>query len=142
MEFLKSGYPNETKTYLQPTPFFDFNTPIVAKFAAEAVKGASNEKERAIKAFYAVRDGVRYDPYRIVDDKNAYCASNVLEIGGAVCIPKASLLTAVARAVGIPSAIGLSDVTNHMCSERLRKAMGGKELFLHHGYAVMLIEGK
>ena len=27
-----------------------------------------------------------------------------------------------------------------MCSERLRDAMGGKDLFLHHGYAVMLIE--
>ena len=28
-----------------------------------------------------------------------------------------------------------------MCTDRMREAMGGKDLFLHHGYAVMLIDG-
>ena len=46
------------------------------------------------------------------------------------------------RYAGIPTGIGLSDVTNHLCSPRLRDAMDGKDLFLHHGYAVMLIDGK
>ena len=142
MEFLKTGYPDDVEAYLEPTSYFDFDKPIVAEFAARAVAGASTDKEKAIKAFYAVRDGIRYDPYRIVDDAKAYSASNVLKTGGAFCIPKASLLTAVARASGIPSAIGLSDVTNHMCSQRLRDAMGGKNLFLHHGYAVMLIDNR
>ena len=106
------------------------------------MEGATTDKEKAIKAFYAVRDCIRYDPYRITDRADAYKASDVLEIGAAYCIPKASLLTAVTRAAGIPTAIGLSDVTNHMCTDRMRNAMGGKDLFMHHGYAVMLIEGK
>jgi len=142
MEFLETGYPENTEIYLQTTHYFDFDNPIVADFAGRAVDGAVTDKEKAIKAFYAVRDGIRYDPYRIVDDPQAYRASEVLRTGGAFCIPKASLLTAVARASGIPTAIGLSDVTNHMCSQRLRDAMGGKDLFLHHGYAVMLIDGQ
>ena len=35
----------------------------------------------------------------------------------------------------------LSDVTNHMCTERLQKIIGDTDLFPHHGYAVMLLDG-
>ena len=142
MEFLETGYPEPSDEYLRPTEFFDYDKPVVADFAAKAIEGATSDKEKAIKAFYAVRDSVRYDPYRITDSARSYSASDVLETGAAYCIPKASLLTAVVRAAGIPSAIGLSDVTNHMCSPRLYDAMGGKDLFMHHGYSVMLIDGK
>lgn len=141
MEHLKTGYPEPSEAYLQPTRFFDYDDPDVAAFASDAIRGASTDREKAIKAFYAVRDAVRYDPYRISDDPETYRASNVLKAGAAYCIPKASLLTAVARYAGIPTAIGLSDVTNHLCSPRLREVMDGRELFLHHGYAVMLIDG-
>ena len=140
MEFFETGVPELSETYLQPTTYFDYDNPLVEEFAAKAVDGATTDKEKAIKAFYAVRDSIRYDPYRISDRANSYKASDVLETGAAFCIPKASLLTAVARAAGIPAAIGLSDVTNHMSTDRMREAMGGKDLFMHHGYAVMLIE--
>ena len=142
MEHLENGYPEPTAEYLRATEFFDYDKPAVAEFAARAIDGATTDKEKAIQAFYAVRDSVRYDPYRITDRRESYSASDVLETGAAYCIPKASLLTAVTRYAGIPTAIGLSDVTNHLCSPRLRDAMGGKELFVHHGYAVMLIDGK
>lgn len=142
MQHLKTGYPKATDEYLRPTWFLDYDNPAVAAFAARAVDGAKTDKEKAIQAFYAVRDEIRYDPYRISDRRESYRASNVLETGAAYCIPKASLLAAVTRFAGIPTGIGLSDVTNHLCSPRLRDAMGGKDLFLHHGYAVMLIEGK
>ncbi len=142
MEHLKSGYPEPTEEYLRPTEFLDYDDPAVAAFAAKAIEGAKTDKEKAVQAFYAVRDAIRYDPYRISDDPDTYRASHVLRTGAAYCIPKASLLAAVTRFAGIPTGIGLSDVTNHLCSPRLRDAMGGKDLFLHHGYAVMLIEGK
>ena len=132
MEFLKTGFPEPTEVYLEPTPYFNYDEPAVAEFAANAIAGAKTAKEKAIKAFYAVRDAIRYDPYRITDQAGAYKASDVLKVGAAYCIPKASLLTAVTRAAGIP---------NHMCTDRMREAMGGKDLFLHHGYAVMLIDG-
>ena len=142
MEHLKTGYPEPTEDYLKPTEFLDYDDLAVAEFAAKAVAGAKTDKEKAVKAFYAVRDAIRYDPYRISDDPDTYRASHVLRTGAAYCIPKASLLAAVTRFAGIPTGIGLSDVTNHLCSPRLRDAMGGKDLFLHHGYAVMLIDGK
>jgi transglutaminase-like putative cysteine protease len=52
------------------------------------------------------------------------------------------LLAAAARAVGIPAAIGTSDVVNHLTSEKLKAKMGGVEVFVHHGYAVLYIAGE
>ncbi|MGH6753838.1 MAG: transglutaminase, partial [Bradyrhizobium sp.] len=57
------------------------------------------------------------------------------------CITKAVLLAAAARACGIPSAIGLSDVINHFTSPKLKNAMGGRDIFLHHGYAALYLDG-
>ncbi len=142
MEFIESGYPEPTEDYLNPTRYLDYDHPLVREFAEQAAEGATGEREKAVKAFYAVRDSIRYDPYRISDRSDSYRASDVLETGAAFCIPKAVLLGAVMRCLGVPSAIGLSDVTNHLCSQRLRDVMGGKTLFMHHGYAVMLIDGK
>lgn len=142
MEHLETGFPEPSEEYLKPTAFFDHDHPKIREFAERTTAGARDAREIAIKAFYAVRDAIRYDPYRITDRRDAYRASDVLETGAAYCIPKASLLTAVARRCGIPTAVGLSDVTNHLCSQRLLDAMGGKDLFLHHGYAVMFIDGR
>ena len=66
----------------------------------------------------------------------------MLADGRAFCIPKAVLLAAAARAVGIPSAIGLSDVSNHLSSPRLRERMGGRDIFLNHGWAALHVAGR
>lgn len=142
MEFIKNGVPNVGPDYLQPTEFFDFDVPAVRQFAFDAVKGVESAKKKAIKLYYAVRDSIRYDPYRIRLERDLFKASNVLAVKAGFCLPKANLLVACARAVGIPAGIGLSDVVNHLCTERLHHIMGGKELFLHHGYAVLHIDGK
>lgn len=136
------NFPLPSAEYLRPTEFLDFDTPSVRRFAEEAVRGAKNDTERAVRLFYRVRDAIRYDPYRVGLSREIYKASHLLSVGAGFCIPKANLLAASARAVGIPSAIGLSDVINHLSTEKLRRAMGGIELFIHHGYAVLHLEGR
>ena len=126
---------------MRPTDFFDFDVDAVRQFAYGAIADAPDTKAKAIKLFYAVRDSIRYDPYSISLEPEPYKASSVLETGRAYCLPKANLLIACARAVGIPAGIGLSDVLNHLCTDRLRRMIGGKEKFLDHGYAVMHIDG-
>ena len=91
--------------------------------------------------YYAVRDGIRYDPYRIDLSVQGMRASTTLAQGYGWCVPKAGLLAACARAAGIPSAIGLADVVNHMNTEKLRKRMGGVDVFYDHGYAALFLEG-
>ena len=141
MQFIKDGAPELGPVYLEPTEFFDFDVEAVRDFAYESIGDEDDATAKAIKLYYAVRDSIRYDPYRIELSRVLFKASNLLAIGSGFCLPKANLLIAAARAVGIPAAIGLSDVRNHLCTERLRRIMGGKELFLHHGYAVLHLNG-
>ena len=142
MEHIAEGFPQPGIQYLQPTTYFDFDTEVVRNFTDGAIEGARGDVEKAVKLYYAVRDGVRYDPYYMSDNADEYKASFVLEGGVGFCIQKAVLLVACTRAAGIPTGIGLSNVTNHMCSERLLNIMAGKTLFIHHGYAVMYLDGK
>ena len=44
---------------------------------------------------------------------------------------------AAARAAGIPAAIGLADVVNHLTTEKLKARMGGKTYFIDHAYAAL-----
>jgi transglutaminase-like putative cysteine protease len=142
MIFTPYGLPDPGPAYLAPTAFLDFDHRLVRDFIARVAGSETAPIRKAVKLFYAVRDEVRYDPFAIRLQPAAFKASTVLRDGRAFCIPKAVLLAAAARAAGIPSAIGLSDVVNHFTSERLKRAMGGKEVFLHHGYAALHLKGK
>lgn len=140
--FTPYGFPDPDERYLEPTEYLDFNVPSVRDFALKSIEGATSPVEKAIKLFYAVRDTIRYDPYAIRLAPEYFKASAVLAAGRAFCIPKAVLLAATARFVGIPSAIGLSDVLNHFTSAKLKAFMGQKEVFLHHGCAAMYLDGR
>lgn len=121
---------------LRPTYFLDFDHPHVARFAEETTRNASSARQRAVALFYAVRDGIRYDPYTISASRADYCASAVLGSESAYCIPKAVLLAASTRAVGIPTRLGFADVRNHLASEKLLARLG-TDLFIYHGYVEM-----
>jgi transglutaminase-like putative cysteine protease len=134
--------PKPGPDYLRPTPFLDADHPAVREFAQSVTLGAGDAIERAVKLFYAVRDGIRYDPFTVRLVPEQYVASRVLVAERAYCLPKAILLAAAARAAGIPAAIGLSDVVNHLTTEKLKARMGGETLFIHHGYAVLHLDGR
>lgn len=125
---------------LQATEFIDADHPAIRSFARDVTTKAANDRERAALLFGAVRDGIRYDPYAYSTDRREYVASTVLQQRAAFCIPKAVLLTAAARAVGIPARLGFSDVRNHLQSERLSELMG-TDLFVFHGYSDLYLEG-
>jgi len=124
---------------LCPTAFIDSDHPAVQAFAAEHARG-TNERERAVALVYAVRDGFRYDPYRIDLSPVGMKASTVLANGYGWCVPKATLLAAACRAAGIPARLGFADVRNHLSTERMRETMK-TDLFVWHGYTDIWIEG-
>ena len=131
----------DLELYLRPTWFIDCDTPTVRRRAEEVVAGATSDEQRAVRLFYAVRDGFRYDPYSITRDPADYRASTVLGRRTAYCIPKAVLLTALARAVGIPARLGFADVRNHLASEKLL-AWLGTDLFVFHGFTEFRLAGR
>jgi len=143
MIFTPYGWPKpDDSAYLAPTMYLDSDSAEVRNFATVVVGDESDPVRRAVKLFYAVRDGFRYDPFAIWLSPEAFTASSVLRKGYGFCITKAVLLAAVARAAGIPAAIGLSDVINHFTSDKLKEAMGHREVFIHHGYAALYLDGQ
>lgn len=131
-----------TPPELSPTPFVDFDHPAVARFAREAAGPTSDDaRTRAVRLYYAVRDGIRYDPYGIELSVAGLRASAVLARGRGWCVNKAVLLAAACRAVGIPARMGYADVRNHLSTERLRQSMG-TDVFYYHGYTSILLGGR
>jgi len=130
-----------TQEDLEPTAFIDTASDAVRELVAEASAGASGDQEVAARLFRTVRDRIRYDPYNTPPDPAAYRASSVLEAGSGYCIQKSVVLTAAARAAGIPSRLGFADVRNHLQTQRLRDAMG-TDLFIWHGYSTMFVGGR
>ena len=136
----KSASAGPDAASLAPTVIIDSDHPAVIAFAREHDRGA-DVRERAVSLYLAVRDGFRYDPYRIDLSPRGVSASAVLANGYGWCVPKAALLTAACRAVGIPSRVGYADVRNHLSTERLRKAMNS-DVYVWHGYSDIWIDGR
>jgi len=125
---------------LARTRFLDFDHPEVAGFARRAA-GAGTDREKAVRLYYAVRDGIRYDPYSFHVTPEWLSASRTLAVRAGWCVPKAVLLAACCRAEGIPARLGFADVKNHLATERLLQAMGS-DLFIWHGYVSILLDGR
>lgn len=127
--------------YLQPGASVDSGHPAVVAFAREHTAGIDDPREQAVALYYAVRDGFRYDPYTVDQSPAGFRASTVLERGAGYCVPKAALLAAAARVVGIPSRVGFADVRNHLSSPKLLALMG-TDRFVYHGYTELLLDGR
>ena len=124
----------EHNKYLVPTGMIDSDHETVIQYAKEIVYRAENDPiEKAVKIFYAVRDGIWYDPYSPFYLPEHYRASNVLKKGRGYCVQKASLLCALGRVCGIPSRIGFADVRNHLATRQLIEFLGC-DLFVYHGF--------
>lgn len=124
---------------LASTALIDSGHPTVVAFARQHAQGAS-DCERAVALHDAVRDGFRYDPYRVDLSPSGMRASSVIERGIGWCVPKAALLAAACRAAGIPARLGYADVRNHLSTERMRRTMQ-TDLFIWHGYTDIWIDG-
>jgi transglutaminase-like putative cysteine protease len=127
--------------WLAPTWFIDAADPAVVAFADAAAGDATEPTDVAIRLFYAVRDGFRYDPYNVDHSPERFRASSVVASPSNWCVPKSVLLTAAARSRGIPARLGFADVRNHLTSDKL-KAQMGSDVFAWHGYSELLLDGR
>ena len=131
-----NAYPRD---FLAAGEFIDSDHADVRAFA-QSRAGDGDDRQRAVQLYYAVRDEIRYDPYRFSLDPDHLRASATLAAGSGYCVPKAGLLAACARAAGIPARIGLADVKNHLASERLLALMQ-TDIFYYHGYTELWLQG-
>jgi len=127
--------------FLKPTEFVESDSPEIQAFAGKVVAGAATHREKAVKLYYAVRDGIFYDPYRIDIARESFKASTTLRRGYGYCVAKAILLAACLRGEGIPGKLHFADVRNHLTTERLKKAMQ-TDTFFYHGYNDIFLDGR
>lgn len=127
--------------WLAATEFIDHEHPVIRQFIASKLGAGDTAKDNALKLYYAVRDGIRYDPYSASMKREALRASTTLVNGVGYCVPKALLYAACLRAVGIPARPGFADVKNHLSTEKLTRLMG-TDIFAWHGYVSLWLDGK
>jgi transglutaminase-like putative cysteine protease len=126
---------------LRPTAVIDSDHADIIEFAHQNTTGISAPRERAIRLYYQVRDGIRYDPYHIDLSVSGMRASTTLQAGRGWCVPKAILLAASCRVLGIPAWLGFADVRNHLSTARLRRLMQ-TDIFYWHGYTAIYLDRK
>ncbi len=128
--------------YLRATDFFDYNQPDVQAWIRDQLAGVPDDPIEQVQALYlAVRDGIHYNPYVFQTDPHTFSASYALRSGETYCIPKAVLLGAAARSLGIPSRLGLADVRNHLSSPKLIEWLRS-DIFRMHGFIELYLNGR
>jgi transglutaminase-like putative cysteine protease len=128
------------KEYLQPTEFLNFDDKTVHEFAERNALGDS-DVEKAKSLYLAVRDGFQYNPYILDLRREGLTASDLLTRNRGYCVEKAVLLSACARAVGIPSRLSFYIVKNHIATGKLEEILKSNEL-VFHGASEMFLEEK
>ena len=129
-----------TNPYLKATSVVNSTSKAVKDTAVRLTEKGSSQKEKAKELFYFVRDEIKYSPYppRSIE---GYRASETLQRREGYCVQKAVVLTALARAVGIPSRLGFADIRNHLAPKELVEMMG-TSLFVYHGYSELWLKDK
>lgn len=127
--------------YLQPTPYIDSDADNIIAYAKEITAGKDSDLERAVALYERVRDDIPYTPYVDYSNPDVFKASWTLARGVGFCIPKAAILAACARSLGIPARLGFADVKNHITTERLKKFIGS-DIMPWHAYTELFLERK
>ena len=127
--------------YLKATPTIDCDNESIKRKAEDLTSNDEKIADKARSLFYFVRDEIKYNPYVPPDVLEDYRASRTMERGKGFCVEKAAVLSALARAVGIPACLHLADIRNHLVPDKLREMMG-TDLFSYHGYSELYIDGK
>lgn len=127
--------------FLNPGVTVDSAHPDIVAFAKAHQGSGTSAKEKAVSLYFAIRDGVRYDPYSASLEIDRLKASHTLREGRGYCVAKAILLAAVCRAAGVPARLGFADVRNHLSTAKMRERMQ-TDIFYWHGYTDLYIDGK
>ncbi|BAT65015.1 transglutaminase-like enzymes [Pseudomonas aeruginosa] len=78
------------QSYLQSGRFVDSDHPVVVEFAEKSRGNSAKPRDQAVALYYAVRDGVRYNPYVFSRDPQTLKASHALQQGESYCRPSCS----------------------------------------------------
>ncbi|HVK24123.1 MAG TPA: transglutaminase-like domain-containing protein [Actinokineospora sp.] len=126
---------------LRATEFLDHESAEVRALVDRVTDPAMSPVAQAVALYYAVRDRLRYEVYGADLSRGGLRASTVLRTGSGMCLHKSVVYAAALRAVGVPSRLVLTDVRNHLASDRLRALVGG-DMFTYHCLVSVHLDGQ
>lgn len=129
------------ENYLNPTEFLDSDHPAVREFVEENTAGLMTPEKKLAALYYAVRDGFRYDPYRLDFSREAMRASHLTGRNYGYCVEKSCLFATAARVIGVPARMGFANVRNHIGTARL-EAVLQTNVLVFHGFAEVYVNGR
>ncbi len=127
--------------YLNPTRAIDSDNKAIIDTSLQLTSRFMNDSEKALSLFYFVRDSIHYSVYMISTFFEDFIASNTLRRKKGYCVQKAVLLTALARAAGIPSRLVFAKIKNHKMPKELIEQTGIR-FFPSHGYTQLFLNNK
>ncbi|MGH1371834.1 MAG: transglutaminase-like domain-containing protein [Cellvibrionaceae bacterium] len=133
--------PHQFEASLAASKTIDWHDAEVASYSQKITAAIEGDIDRAVALYYAVRDDIRYDPYSFDVNPASFAASVTLKAGIGWCVPKAILLAACCRSIGIPARLGFADVKNHLSTARMRETMK-TDVFHWHGYTSLFLNGR
>jgi transglutaminase-like putative cysteine protease len=129
------------RRFLDPTSTIDWDSPVVKEKSRELTDGLTDISERAAALFYFVRDSIRYNLFVPRDKAEHFKASRTLTNKEGYCVQKAVLLTALARANGIPAGLGFTRIRNNLMAEKALQMLGSN-IMPFHGYSELFINNR
>ena len=132
---------NDFEEYLQPGFCVNSDAEEIISLANSLTDATQSQRENAVSLYYFVRDSIRYNPYTLGNSQEDWKATRTLETAESWCVPKAVLLAALCRAIGIPARLGYADVVNHLSTARLRESMK-TDMFYYHGYCSVYLNDR
>lgn len=127
--------------YTIATEYFDYESAAIQDLIQPYQHASLSQKDIAVALYLKVRDGWRYNPYRISFNKVDLRASTLAKRTEGHCIDKSILLIACLRALGISARLHLAKVKNHIAVERLEERFG-TNVMTPHGMVNILLDGK
>jgi len=134
---------NKLVESLQETDALDYSNDAVQAFLQKHLNrdDGQSPKEQVLSIYYAVREHLRYNPYRLEFTPEALKASVIVNRTDGHCIDKAILMIACCRAIGVPARLGLAKVRNHIGTARLEKEMN-TNILVPHGYVAVYLDNR
>jgi len=108
----------ETEQFLRATAYIDCDAEPVKRKSQEIVQGISAQRDKAVRIFYAVRDGIKYTISGQRTRPEHFRASTILSAGEGYCVQKAILLVAFARQHRFPHDSGLQQSEVISCPKK------------------------
>lgn len=124
-----------------PTDVIDSMHPDIIARANQLRADLASQFEQAQAIFTFVRDEIRYNFTPILLTRDDWRASNTMARGDGFCQQKAVLLAALARAAGIPSAIGFQHLRDYKLLETRYEEALPEGIIPYHGLTYLWLDG-